>query len=66
MDFVELDVGDIFLSWYDDTAYMKIPLCKQDSEVNNAVRLFGSPRGQLRYFTSADGVTLCDEVDNRV
>lgn len=66
MKFVELNIGDIFLSWYDDTMYMKIPLCKQDNEVYNAICMFGRNRGQLTYFEPSRGVALCDRVDKDI
>lgn len=66
MDFAELEIGDIFLSWYDDTTYMKIPLCKQGNKIYNAIYMFGRNRGRFVYFTASSGVSLNDEVDNRI
>lgn len=66
MDFASLDVGDIFVSWYDNTTYMKIPLCEQGNKIYNAIYMFGKNRGQFVYFTVRSGVSLCDEVDKDI
>lgn len=63
MDFAELEIGDIFLAWYDYTTYMKIPLCKQGNKIYNAIYMFGKHRGKFAYFTASSGVTLHDEIN---
>ena len=63
MSFVDLDIGDIFLSWYDDTMYMKIPTCEVENKIYNAIYMFGTNRGHFAYFEPNRGVVLHDEVN---
>lgn len=66
MVFVNLKVGDIFLTWHDLVIYMKMPPCERENEVYNAICMFGRNRGQFAHFEPDREIGLCNRVDKDI